>query len=211
MSNRGRPVDHTGSRFGRLLVLFEGPRNKWNRKTWVCRCDCGTEKTIAAYFFVSGDTTSCGCFRAEMIDTFARTHGKSYTRTHRIWRAMLTRCNNPKTKSFINYGGRGIKVCDRWANSFENFFEDMGEAPADKSIDRYPNNDGNYEPGNCRWATAKEQARNSRHNRFIWFKGKERLLVEICEMTGLWHGTIRHRSELGIPLDDEPYASKRRP
>lgn len=210
MSMRGRPVDHTGSRFGRLTVLYEGPRNNSNRKTWVCRCDCGSIKTAAAFTLVCGGCTSWGCYQRETTSERFATHRLVGTLEHRIWNGMLTRCRNPNATEFHNYGGRGITVCDRWTRSFENFFNDMGSIPSGKhSIDRYPDKNGNYEPGNCRWATSKEQGRNTRRNRTIWFKGKDRLLVEICEMTGIRHATIRYRAARNLPLDSAPYTNRR--
>ncbi len=157
-----------GARIGRLTVVRRSENASNGRTRWQCRCDCGREIVAGVSNLKSGHTRSCGCLNSEVASAKARrtnlSHGHNQvgkqTPTHRSWDAMLKRCRNENHVSYSSYGGRGITVCERWL-SFKNFLADMGERPEGTSIDRV-NNDGNYEPGNCRWATRSEQQRNKR-------------------------------------------------
>lgn len=162
--------DIKGQRFGKLVVLSYVGQNKFRKAEWRCQCDCGKTTVTTGGGLRSGNTTSCGCYQREAN----KTHGESRvnSKEYKAWGEMLSRCRNSNGKAYHNYGGRGIKVCTRWL-LFVNFLADMGRKPTPQhSLDRYPNNNGNYEPGNCRWATKKQQDTNRRQTRLHTFNGE---------------------------------------
>lgn len=166
------PIDMTGKRYGRLAVLEFSRKSSSGEYTWRCVCDCGNETYVSGYALRSGHTQSCGCLHSERTAEVRRsekTHGLADTPEYRSWISMVQRVTNAASHNYPYYGGRGILICDRWLNGDERrsgvecFLADMGKRPAGTSLDRI-NNDGNYEPGNCRWATRSEQVRNRRPN-----------------------------------------------
>ncbi len=155
-----RLINVLGDKYGKLTVIAELERavdnQGFKRRRMLCRCECGKEISVRLISLRRGNTKTCGCVRIK--------HGGTYTKEYRAWWDMQQRCNNPRHDRYASYGGRGIKVCEAW-REFENFIRDMGTRPSsDHSIDR-TDNDGNYEPGNCRWATRSEQQRNTRRTR----------------------------------------------
>lgn len=168
MKRQPKNVSVVGRRFGRYVIQFETepelrPNGRGNIRRVIALCDCGTERTVHLQNLTSGKSQSCGCLSQVLSTIRATKHGESDSAEYRIWRGMLNRCYNPNVERYPEYGGRGIKVCDWWRDSFEAFLADMGRRPSPShSIDRYPNNDGDYEKNNCRWATSREQRLNQR-------------------------------------------------
>ena len=149
-----------GTTFGRLVVV-ELAASKNRKARWMCRCDCGCSVIVTGASLREGDTRSCGCLQRDISRRQSTTHGMSKTPEYRAWIDMIARCTNRDHADWADYGGRGITVCVRWRRSFSGFLADMKRRPMRKSLDRI-NNDGNYEPGNCRWSTAYEQVHNRR-------------------------------------------------
>jgi hypothetical protein len=169
----------------RWTIIGEADRDSGGRARLLCRCECGTVKEIDSYSVRSGKSRSCGCLNSELTAQRNFRHGKRHTREYDIWAGMNQRCNDPGVECFRHYGGRGIKVCERWVSphGFAAFLEDMGTAPTPShQIDR-KDNDGNYEPGNCHWVTQAENARNKSNARLLTFRGETKSITEWSRIT----------------------------
>lgn len=195
-------IDRVGKRYGRLVVLepagYKTHGNGKRRSLWLCKCDCGALHTTMSKHLVSGEAASCGCLQREQARKQLRSHGLSYQRVYKVWVSMKGRCHNPADMGFKNYGARGITVCERWQNSFENFHFDMGPRPAKHSIERKDNNKG-YSPDNCVWATKSVQCNNNRRNIFIEHRGERLTLMQWAKKLGFVYGTLRQRLRNGWP------------
>lgn len=196
-----RMKDFTGRTFGRLKVLSLAPfREKPNgqRKTyWRCRCLCGVETEVWGGPLSSGKTRSCGCLKRETANS-STTHGQSYTSLYRTWSTMISRCHKPTATNYDRYGAKGVHVFPQWRSSFEAFSKSVGAPPSSEhTLDRFPERSGNYEPGNVRWATPMQQARNRRDNRLLTINGESKCVSEWAEISGTKDATIRSRLARG--------------
>lgn len=187
----------TGKKFSRLKVISYDGRLKPGIHLWKCRCQCGTIKIIRGGDLRLRQTRSCGCLKLEQ----SRVHGASSKKSFSTWKAMMNRCYSNRNRFYHRYGGRGIIVCQRWHNP-NHFLSDMGDRPSPKhSIDRI-NNDGNYEPGNCRWATVSQQQRNKVNTLLIEYEGRKTPIIELSERFGIRWDTLRYRIRNGWRLED---------
>lgn len=186
----------TGKRFGKLVVIREIGLNKWQSVEWLCKCDCGNYHITQAKYLMRGDTVSCGCKREKALRDYSeklKKHGMANNQLYRVWQGMRGRCNNKKSKSYKNYGGRGIKVCPEW-NEFLSFYNWAINNGYEKglSIDRIDVN-GNYEPKNCRWADSITQGNNTRRNHYLTYNGETKTMSEWARIKNLDYSTLRSR------------------
>lgn len=185
----GKFIDLTGKRFGRLTVIKYLCQSKW-----LCKCDCGNEKIVKSGNLKNGHVKSCGCLNKEISRNKMITHGYSSTRIYKIYIGIKKRCYNKNYSQFYLYGGRGITICDEWKDSFIYFYNwAINNGYKDSlTIDRIDNN-GNYEPKNCRWITQKQQNRNTRHNRLITYNNETHCISEWAEIKNLTYSSLQHR------------------
>ena len=195
-------IDIAGVRSGRLVAVRPIGANGRGNVVWLCQCDCGGTKNVIAYRLKCGCIKSCGCIRREKLIERNRKHGRSKTPVYNIWAGIVRRCTKPSASRYSYYGGRGIKVCDRWLD-FENFYKDMGDRPTQKhQIDRIDNG-GDYCPDNCRWATASQNARNRRSSRRINHLGENHSLTGWAEKFDKKPQTVIDRvTQLGWSIDE---------
>lgn len=193
--------DISNQRFGKLVAIRTEKSSDIGKRIWVCVCDCGNTTEVLSDSLRRGNTRSCGCTNRTNLVNRNTTHGLSKSRLYHIWRRMKQRCNDANTKDYANYGGRGITICNEWKDDFLSFHDwaTKNGYDADKSIDRIDVN-GNYEPGNCRWADMKEQASNKRNNRKISYKGETHTLAEWSRITGIDTSLIRYRLKRHMEL-----------
>lgn len=203
----GKRLDLAGVRMGNLVAIRPAGYSDKNKNVmWVCRCDCGNEITVRAWHYLHGGMYSCGCSRATGVKKTRNDYGENRKHAKRllgIWEAMKTRCyKNNGSYLYSRYGGRGIKVCDEWLDSFMNFFDwAMNNGYEENlTIDRV-DVDGDYEPNNCRWATRSEQSNNTTTNRNITYKGETRTLAEWSRILDVPYGRLRARLKYGWSIE----------
>lgn len=197
----GKFIDLTNEIIGRLTVI-ERVENIGKCTMWKCKCECGKEVVIRQPDLRSGRTQSCGCLHSEQLSLRNTTHNLSKTKLCSIWRSMKGRCLNPKDQAYKNYGGRGVTICEEWSNNFVAFYNwaiNNGYSE-ELSIDRIDNN-GNYEPSNCRWATRKVQANNKRDNHYLIYNGKSQTISQWANELNIKPHTILRRLNLGWSVE----------
>jgi hypothetical protein len=166
---------------------------------WLCRCNCGEFCIVNVAKLISGHTKSCGCHKLKLLIKRRRTHGQSHSKMHSLWGGIHSRCYDPNVERYRDYGGRGIKVVERWHN-FENFRDDVGKRPEGMTIERIDNN-GDYGPDNFRWATRQEQSYNKRNNRLASYNGKTKCVAEWIAISGLSRWVVTDGLNRGLSLD----------
>ncbi len=205
--------DLSGQVFGRwIAVAHAGRKGKTGRITmWLCRCECGVEREVPATSLKRGISRSCGCLRSPFVSHGCTARGLK-TPEYKVWCGIKTRCTNENEPKYRYYGGRGIMMCERWLDSFDNFLTDMGPRPSPKhEIDRFPNNDGNYDPDNCRWATKVEQANNKRSNLILTMNGESLTLSQWCRRLSIPVGRTSSRLKKGWSVENALTAPKQKP
>lgn len=194
-------IDLTGKKVGLITVIR---RSSNSHRHWFCKCSCGTTKNIYYVHLARDRIKSCGCLQRKVASQTAkitsRKHGMRRTPTYNSWQGMKSRCYRTTDPDFYRYGARGIKVCDHWKDSFENFYKDMGDRPAGKSLDRI-DNDSNYKPENCRWSTCKEQQNNRSSNAIYTYKGRSQNIRAWATEYNIKYGTLQSRLFMGWSIE----------
>lgn len=195
--------DLTGQRFGRLIVMSLSHTNEMGHAFWNCVCDCTKPRVVRSSSLVRGSCRSCGCLASETSRARLKTHGKTGTPEHNIWLGIIARTENPNASNYPRYGGAKppIKMCKRWLNSFENFFEDLGPRPSPAHSIERKNNLLGYFPENCIWALPADQARNRKNNRYIEFRGDRFLIPDWAKKTGIPLNVLWYRYRAKWPAE----------
>ncbi len=188
-----------GKIYGRLTVVSFAGRNKNGNLLWDCRCACGNRKQVFGSNLLGGSNQSCGCYKKEILLLRNTTHGMAGTPEYLSWQGMRQRCNNRDNENWPSYGGRGIKICSRW-DDFAAFLEDMGLMSVSGSTIERKDNDGDYCPGNCIWASRKVQSRNKRNIPLVEYGGELKSVAEWAEKFSIHPETLRKRIQLGWPM-----------
>lgn len=188
---RGNFNNITGRRFGKLVAIAFVGTDKFHKAKWLCQCDCGNTHVVSSNLLLRRMCKSCGCLHVK--------HRKCFTPTYNSWRSMRVRCYDPKTPSWPNYGGRGVRVCERW-ESFNNFLADMGDRPEGTTLDRI-DSDKDYEPGNCQWSSRTVQNQNKSNVRHLTLDGETFCLAEWSRRTGICESTIQMRLKKGWSIE----------
>lgn len=201
LNQENKMIDMTGEKYGKLTVIKLASIDKGGNTKWACECECGGETVSYRQNLKKGKATSCGCFQKENMSKIKTTHGQSaggrVSSTYKTWDSIKGRCTNTEHNQYSDYGGRGITVCTRWLESFDNFLEDMGERPSGMSIDRIDNNSG-YSKENCRWTTSKQQIDNRRNTFVFVINGVEYDSSSKAEKElGLYRGAVNDRCRRG--------------
>jgi hypothetical protein len=215
-----KTVDISNKKFGKLLAV-KRCTNMSGKTAWECKCDCGNITFVTTSNLTCNRIRSCGCLKIKQLLERSTTHNQRHTVLYSVWRGLRQRCNNPKHASYHNYGGRGITVCEEWDKSFQAFYdwsyangystENQKDEKLKLTIDRIDNN-GNYEPSNCRWVDRKTQTRNMRTTRFITFNGQNKSVSEWCEIYGIKLQTFNTRIRNGWSIEEaltKPIGSKK--
>lgn len=203
-------IDITNNRYGKLVAI-ERSTNISGKTAWKCKCDCGNITYVSTSNLTCNRIRSCGCLKLEKLLERSTTHNQRHTYLYEVWKGIRQRCKNSKHSSYHNYGGRGIKVCEAWDKSFQAFYdwsyangystENQKDEKLKLTIDRIDNN-GNYEPSNCRWVDRKTQTRNMRTTRFITFNGQNKSVSEWCEIYGIKLQTFNTRIRNGWSIEE---------
>lgn len=199
----GKKLDLTGLKVGRLTALSCHGKNDFGKITWLCKCDCGETAIVIGSRLKSGLTKSCGCLRNEKNPINCLKHGLTGTPLQRVFNSMKQRCYNPNNEKYKIYGARGIKICDEWLSDIRNFVDWAYSSGYKKglTIDRVDVN-GDYKPSNCRWATKREQANNTRRNHFVLLNGKRYTVANICRKYNIDYNQVLKKLSKGTPIEE---------